>query len=172
MAVAMCIAASARAGTGTGPLGNERRMRGEPTARARVRIMTTRLTEALALADVADLRPRAERAEERVVRGRVRAQAEERGERGEWARDRERGERARERVEVRDDVPRGRGEERVLVPAGAGGAPAAAGETDAEAGSSGVLFQGAVGVSFVQMRTVLSCTPACRKSSQRRAEKK
>ena len=56
------------------------------------------------------------------------------------------------------------------LPAGAGGAPAAAGETEAEAGSRGVLFQGAVGVSFVQMRTVLSCTPV-RARSQRTAKR-
>ena len=42
------------------------------------------------------------------------------------------------------------------LPAGAGAALGAAGETDADAGSSAFFCQGAVGVSFVQMRTVLS----------------
>ena len=46
------------------------------------------------------------------------------------------------------------------LPAGAGPPPGAAGETAAEAGSSAVLVHGAVGESFVQMRTVLSCARA------------
>ena len=43
------------------------------------------------------------------------------------------------------------------LPAGAAAPAAWVGETDAEDGSSAVLTHGAVGESFVQISTVLSC---------------